>query len=297
MTQRIAQFSNNNIDIVFSSKTDQSIRRDELLEKLNLHHVREVLSNKILLEQITENDGCIICTIIHRNILSGRVARLKHRRDIQDTQVWLANYVITVANHYTQEKERWRLFKTPAGHTELYEMLCCFSRGYVKQLRLWTYGIQVEDIAHDAFCDSSDWLRTYPFDLDLRTWLDRHVRECALRVNQIAPETATVLPLDDADDARYYDDIYKNYRSQQIIHDNWNGLQNRLSELSDKNFEVFRLWYHGFGIVETAQKLDLTPQAVANRRHRLQKTFQTECLCNNKHKRENRSNTSNRSLA
>jgi hypothetical protein len=215
----------------------------------------------------------IVRCIILRNVLSGRIGRLIYRERIADVRAWLEAYVRQVAGCYTSMHDEWRRLQSPDGQLDLHNMLFTFACGHIKVLHLTSYNIEAWDIANEAYCQAEARLRRYPFDLPLRIWLDRHVRECARSLYHMAPAHVALLALTDINEEYEALDIVgpRQYDRLDDSLDVSIDLSKGASSLSATNLHVLRMWVQGYTLQETANHLRLTPKAVANRRNRIQK--------------------------
>ena len=210
----------------------------------------------------------IIRCIVLRNILNGRVTRQRNNQPSKCATNWLHTYAQEVCSHYQAEHIYWLHLQDKSGQLELYNLLVKHACDYVGSFGKLEGATDAVELAHEAFITSTERLRRYPFDLSLETWLDRHVRQCAERLTRAG--NVTLLSDEEVDGLA---DQSRN--ADSLMWDEWIDLVHGVDKLSPANRTVLFMWYLGFTLHETSNKLHLSVKAISNRRGRIQKQLNT----------------------
>lgn len=256
--------------------TDIAVTNDKhwIINHLDLAFVMAVLSPVLDSDMtVPGNYVAVIRSVVLRNVLRGRLARIAYRQSATMTDEWLAGYIQQVEHFYRADRDAWMEFQTPAGQEKLYNLLFTFACGHVKALRLGAYHIEARDVASEAWCACAGRLHNYPFDLALRAWLDRHVKQHALNLHHLCPRQFGLVSLADMRDEDLPDSTAtRDARKLDAMID----LLAVLPNLTKLNQRVLSMWYQGFSLNESSQRLNLTRKAVANRRNRIQNQIRSK---------------------
>ena len=240
-------------------RENQSNTRDVFITLCSEDFVRACLDKTCDASQVQ-----VVRCIVLRNILNGRVTRQWNDQTSRCATNWLHTYVQNVHIHYQAEHLYWLHLQDKSGQLELYDLLVKYACDYSSSFGKREGEIDAVELAHEAFVTSTERLRRYPFDLPLKMWLDRHVRQCAERLTRAGDAT----PLTDEEVDRLTD---PSRNADSLVWDEWIDLVHGIDKLSPANRVVLFMWYLGFTLHETSNRLHLSVKAISNRRGRIQK--------------------------
>lgn len=244
-------------------RENQSNTRDVFITLCSEDFVRACL-----LKTCDSSQVQVIRCIVLRNILNGRVTRQWNNQTSRCATHWLHSYVQGVYIHYQTEHIHWLHLQDKSGQLELYNLLVQYACDYALNSGKLEAEIDAVELAHEAFISSIERLRRYSFDVPLITWLDRHVRQCAERLTRV--RNVTLLTNEEVDELA---DQSRN--ADSLMWDEWIDLTHGVDKLSPANRAVLFMWYLGFTLHETSNKLHLSVKAISNRRGRIQKQLST----------------------